>query len=265
MKALLETLIEACRKGGRTAGKMRTEAADLVKQLRADGVCDTNEEACELVEFYLSPEHARLLNGSVEGGEKGGEESGKMRTDAADLVKQLRADGMCDTNEEACELVEFYLSPEHARLLNGSVEGGEKSGKMARTRAYTNSKSNACLVLFHPQYKVVYVIGNKQTTRQIKSTMWDDTDIARNKFGVIELADDVDVGNFDAGLELQDKLNKALEGHGEDSVDDCISALRSHGVVGYTAPSTTQQPSLSDWRQQAMMMMMEEMQGKNKK
>ena len=63
--------------------------------------------------------------------------------------------------------------------------------------------------------------------------------------------DDVDVGNFDASLELQDKLNKALEGHGEDSVGDCISALRSHGVVGYTAPSnTTQQLSLTDWKQQ---------------
>ena len=96
-----------------------------------------------------------------------------------------------------------------------------------RTTAYANSKSSACLVLFHPQYKVVYVIGNKQTTIKFKSSMWGGTYIARSKFGVIKLADDVDVSNFDAGLELQDKLNKALEGHGEDSVDDCISALSS--------------------------------------
>eukprot|EP00984_Skeletonema_dohrnii_P036953 scaffold38517_cov155-Skeletonema_dohrnii-CCMP3373.AAC.1 len=126
MKALLETLIEACRKGGRTAGKMRTEAADLVKQLRADGVCDTNEEAFELVVFYLSPEHASLWNGSVEGGE----ESGKMRTDAAGLVRQLREDGVCETKEEANDLLRLFLSPQYASLWNGSVEGGEESGKM---------------------------------------------------------------------------------------------------------------------------------------
>eukprot|EP00985_Skeletonema_marinoi_P025398 scaffold18628_cov128-Skeletonema_marinoi.AAC.6 len=121
------------------------------------------------------------------------------------------------------------LSDDDRKLLSGGV--------MKRTTAYTESNSNACLVLFLPQRNVVYVIGNKQTTHRLSSSMWGGTKIARSKFGVIKLADDVDVSNLDAGLELQDKLNKALEGHEEDSVGECISALISHGVVGYTEPT----------------------------
>eukprot|EP00984_Skeletonema_dohrnii_P033220 scaffold29059_cov67-Skeletonema_dohrnii-CCMP3373.AAC.1 len=177
-----------------------------------------------------------LLETLIEACRKGGRTAGKMRTDAAGLVKQLREDGVCETKEEANDLLRLFLSPKYASLWNGSVEGGETSGMMIRTTAYNKSNSNACLVLFLPQYNVVYVIGNKQTTRKLKSSMWGGTYIERSKFSVIKLASDVDVSTLEAGLKLQDELNKALEGLGERSVDERISALITQGVVGYRHP-----------------------------
>eukprot|EP00984_Skeletonema_dohrnii_P004989 scaffold1769_cov132-Skeletonema_dohrnii-CCMP3373.AAC.6 len=124
------------------------------------------------------------------------------------------------------------------RMARNELSDAEKSllnvGFRTRTRAFDESKSDSCQVLFLPQYNAVYVIGNKQTTPVLKSSMWDGTAIARSKFCVIKLAGDIDVSTLEAGLKLQDELNKALEGHEEDSVGDCISALSSHGVVGYT-------------------------------
>jgi len=63
MKALLETLIESCRKGGRKSGQMRTDAATLVKQLKSDGWIETKEDAFEYIGLFLSVEHQSLYEG----------------------------------------------------------------------------------------------------------------------------------------------------------------------------------------------------------
>ena len=67
-------------------------------------------------------EHRCLWEGSVK--------SGEMRTDAATLIRQLRADGFIKTNKDAYAFIELYLSVEHRCLWEGSVEGGVESGKM---------------------------------------------------------------------------------------------------------------------------------------
>ena len=45
------------------------------------------------------------------------------------------------------------------------------------------------------------------------------------------------VSDLESGLELQDRLNEALEGREADSLEDRVSSLSELGVVGYTSPT----------------------------
>ena len=47
----------------------------------------------------------------------------------------------------------------------------------------------------------------------------------------------VSVSDLESGLELQDRLNEALEGREADSLEDRVSSLSELGVVGYTSPT----------------------------
>lgn len=120
--SLLEVMIEACRKGGRNAGKMRTDAATLVRLLRADGYIKTNEDAYAFIELYLSVNHRRLWEGSVEGGIEGAATTAKMNKDGAKFVHdRITIHG--DTVEAAVELMRTELSNSHATLYEGRGKG----------------------------------------------------------------------------------------------------------------------------------------------
>ncbi len=129
--ASLETLREACQKGGKTTGKMRTDAADLVRHFQDEGLVETEEDMCDMLALFLSLKHRSLWYGSVEGGKT----AGKMRTVAADLVRHFQDEGLVETEEEICDMLALFLSPNHRSLWDGSV----KTGKM-RTDATNRAK-----------------------------------------------------------------------------------------------------------------------------
>ena len=52
-EALLESIIESCRKGGRIAGKMGTDAATLVRLLKEEGHIETKEDAFALLQTVI--------------------------------------------------------------------------------------------------------------------------------------------------------------------------------------------------------------------
>jgi hypothetical protein len=47
----------------------------------------------------------------------------------------------------------------------------------------------------------------------------------------------ISVSDLESGLELQDRLNEALEGREADSLEDRVSSLSELGVVGFTSPT----------------------------
>ena len=112
-------------------------------------------------------------------------------------------------------------------------------GRMMRQKAFTNSKSNGCIILYLAESNVTYVIGNNQTASTFKSSMWGNQSVGRSRFYKLKLSDERNskLCSLDDGLLLQDQLNEVLDAHHTDQdVSVRLAALSKHGVVGYEKP-----------------------------
>ena len=132
----LESILEACRKGGRIGGrasaKLLEEAANLVAQLVEDEVCDSYGEALVLIEFFLSTNHRNRW------------ESTQMAKIATKLVNKQREEDKCKTPEEAIDWIKSHF--------------GEKG------ESYANAWENANMVTFATEFVEQLKKERKYTT-----------------------------------------------------------------------------------------------------
>ena len=89
----LESILEACRKGGRASAKLLEEAANLVAQLVEDELCNSYEEALDLIGFFLSTNHRNRWEGS------------QMAKVATKLVNEQVKKGNFTTPDEAIDWI----------------------------------------------------------------------------------------------------------------------------------------------------------------
>jgi uncharacterized protein YoaH (UPF0181 family) len=120
--------IEALRENLALTWKKRTEAADLVRIWKSQGLIETAEEARELLLLFCPPEYASLWYGCVLGGEK----TAEIRAEAADVVDIWRSEGHIETDEEARELLLILYPPEYESLWYGSVKGAAATNDMKK-------------------------------------------------------------------------------------------------------------------------------------
>ena len=115
----------------------RSEAADLVRHWKSQGLVMSSEDARALLLLFFPPIYATMWYGCVEGGET----TGAMRTETKELLDKHRCD---KTDTEACfAFIKANLSLEHAKLWIGGKTGSETAGAM-RTEAKELLDDHGC-------------------------------------------------------------------------------------------------------------------------
>ena len=111
-------------------------------------------------------------------------------------------------------------------------------GKMRRQKAFSDSNSNGCIMLFHLGSNATFAIGNNQTTPKFRSSMWGNKPVGRCHFYELKLSGELssNLCTLDDGIRLQEKLNEALDDLTDQDVSARLDALSEHGVVGYEVP-----------------------------
>ncbi len=119
----LESILEACRKGGRASAKLLEEAASLVAQLVEDELCNSYEEALELIEFFLSTNHRNRW------------EASQMGKEATKFVKEQRKQNKCMSDEEAIEAIKGHFGKKgesYAAAWQGIQIGSQIGSQMVK-------------------------------------------------------------------------------------------------------------------------------------